>query len=113
MMRAVEIAVPALPLIAALMLAGSLPAQAADNHELLHVACGQGRGFGLRIEGRQARVQLADSELVLVRKPSSLGQHFRNGQATLILDDGYVAFVQKDDWDWQDCHLDEPSAPKR
>ena len=49
MMCAVEIAVPALPLIAALMLVGSLPAQAADNHEDLHVACAQGRSFGLRI----------------------------------------------------------------
>jgi hypothetical protein len=113
MMCAVEIAVPALPLIAALMLVGSLPAQAADNHEDLHVACAQGRSFGLRIEGRQARVQLADSELVLVRKSSSLGQHFRNGVATLIIDDGFVAFVQNGDWDWQDCHIDPKSGSDR
>lgn len=112
-MRAVEIAVPALPLLAILMLMGSSAAQAVDHHKALRVVCAQGRSFGLRIEGRQAHVQLADSELVLVRKPSSLGQHFRNGDATLILDDDYVAFVQRGDWGWQDCHIDQPSGSDR
>lgn len=113
MKRPVEIAVPALPLFAALMLAGSSAAQAADDHEALHVACAQGRSFGLLIEERQARVQLADGELVLARKASSLGQHFRNGDATLIVDDDFVAFVQRGDWEWRDCHIDPPSRPER
>ncbi|PJG45935.1 hypothetical protein CAF53_17000 [Sphingobium sp. LB126] len=103
-----EIAVPALPLAFALMLAASSTAQSVEHHEAFHVACAQGRSFGLRIEGRQARVQLADRELLLARRPSSLGQHFRSAEATLIIDDAFVAFVQRGDWDWQDCRIDQP-----
>lgn len=88
-------------------------AEGSEHHEAFHVVCAQGRSFGLRIEGRRARVQLADSELVLAARPSSLGQHFRNGDATLIIDDGFVAFAQKGDWDWQDCRIGPTSGSKR
>ncbi|WIW90378.1 hypothetical protein K3M67_20330 (plasmid) [Sphingobium sp. V4] len=103
----------ALPLAFVLMLMGAATAAAVEPHETYHVACAQGRSFGLRIEGWQAHVQLADSELVLARKPSSLGQHFRSGDATLILDGGFVAFVQKSDWDWQDCRIDPAVGSER
>jgi len=53
------------------------------------------------------------SELVLSRKASSLGQHFRNGEATLILDDAFVAFVRRGDWDWLDCHIDPSFGSER
>lgn len=105
-MQALEIAVPALPFVFVLMLTGSTAAEAIQHQEALHVACAQGRSFSLRIEGWQAHVQLANGDLILSRKPSSLGQHFRSKDATLILDEGFVAFAQKGDWDWQDCHVD-------
>ncbi|MCB4859041.1 MULTISPECIES: hypothetical protein [Sphingobium] len=110
-----EIAMSALPLVLILMLTGSLTATAtaAEHHASFHVACAQGRSLGLRIEGRQARVQLADGELVLARKPSSLGRHFRSGDATLNLDDGFVAFARRGDWDWQDCHIDPSFVSER
>ena len=104
---------PARPIAFILMLTGFSTAAAAEPHEAFHVVCAQGRSFGLRIEGRQARVQLANGELVLSRKLSSLGKHYRNGEATLILDDGFVAFVQKGDWDWQDCRIDPKSSSDR
>lgn len=98
-----------LPVIVALPVTGSAMAFAAKHHEELHIGCAKGRSLRVSIEGPRARVQLADSELLLTSKPSSLGRHFRDGSATLIIDGAFVAFARKNDWDWQDCHVETPT----
>lgn len=109
-MRVLEIGLSALPLLAALLLAvAPWKGLAAEPGGNVRVQCAEGRKFHLRIVGRQARVQLDDGGLVLVRKPSSLGQHFRSGQATLIIDGDFVAFARKGDWNWRDCQILQPS----
>ncbi|WP_143075114.1 hypothetical protein [Sphingobium sp. AP50] len=100
-------------LVLAVVLIGASMASVAEPHEALHIMCAQSRTFDVRISANQARVQLADGQLLLTRKPSSLGDHFRNDDATLIIDEDFVAFAQRGDWDWQDCHVDPSFGPKR
>ena len=78
---------------------------AAERHEIFSVECAQGRGFGVQIQGEEARVQLPDRLLRLTRRPSALGLQFRDAKAALIIDGDFVAFAQRGDWEWRDCHL--------
>lgn len=98
-------ATPALHLSVLPLIIGALAPHTVAGHEVLHVACAQGRSFDVRVDGDSARVQLADRELLLIRKTSSLGQYFRDDHATLIIDGSFVALVQKDQLGWRDCHV--------
>lgn len=92
---------------ALLLLAIAAPdAHAAERHELIAVKCAQGRSFELQIQGEEARVQLPDRLLRLTRRPSALGLQFRDAKAALIIDGDFVAFAQRGDWEWRDCHLE-------
>ena len=91
---------------ALLLLAIAAPAvRAAERHEFFTVECAQGRSFGVQIQGEEARVQLPDRLLQLTRRPSALGLQFRDAKAALIIDGDFVAFAQRGDWEWRDCHL--------
>ena len=79
--------------------------RAAERNGSFSVECAQGRSFGVQIEGEEARVQLADRLLRLTRRPSALGLQFRDAKAALIIDGDFVAFAQREDWEWRDCHL--------
>lgn len=94
---------------ALLLLATAAPdARAAERHELIAVECAQGRSFGVQIQGEEARVQLPDRLLQLTRRPSALGLQFRDAKAALTIDGGFVAFAERGDWEWRDCHLKGP-----
>ena len=91
---------------ALLLLAIAAPeAHAAERHERFAVECAQGRSFGVQIQDEEARVQLPDRLLQLTRRPSALGLQFRDAKAALIIDGDFVAFAQRGDWEWRDCHL--------
>ncbi len=91
---------------ALLLLAIAAPdARAAERHAFFAVECAQGRSFGVHIQGEEAHVQLPDRLLQLTRRPSALGLQFRDAKAALIIDGDFVAFAQRGDWEWRDCHL--------
>jgi hypothetical protein len=101
--RAVQLELSAFAL---LLLAIAAPdTRAAERHEIFSVECAQGRSFELQIQGEEARVQLPDRLLRLTRRPSALGLQFGDAKAALVIDGDFVAFAQRGDWEWRDCHL--------
>lgn len=85
----------------------------AQSAQPVHVQCASGRDFTLLLGPRLAIVELPDERLTLFRRPSSLGQHYRDEEATLIVDGRYVAFVQKGDLNWRDCQMERDVADFR
>lgn len=104
---------PALSAVAVLLTVIPYAAAHASSGRPVHVQCAAGRNFTLLLGPRLAIVDLPNERLTLIRRPSSLGQHYRDQEATLIVDGRYVAFVQKGDLDWRDCQMERDGADFR
>ncbi len=93
----------AVPLAASIL--APLPALANRTTDV-RVQCAEGRAFLLRLDPRRATIIVGNRRLDLRRKPSSLGQYYRNAKAVLIVDGDFVAFVPREDREWRDCRID-------
>ncbi|WP_336961476.1 hypothetical protein [Sphingobium aquiterrae] len=71
----------------------------------ISVSCAAGRGFAIQLDDRQAIAFVDGRPVRLTRRPSSLGMQYRSGDAALIIDGDFVAFVLKDDLAYEDCRL--------
>jgi hypothetical protein len=99
-------------LATALALTFSLPQSAsAETKAQILVRCEGGRYFLLRLDPQQATVIAEKRRYEMRRKESSLGQYYHSTEATLIIDGNFVAFVPREDWDWQGCRIDRPPEP--
>jgi hypothetical protein len=79
----------------------------------IRVLCAGGRQFFVRLEPQRARIMLEGRQFELRRKPSALGRHYRGQAATLIIGGNFVAFVPRNDPDWQDCRIADAAEDKR
>ncbi|QHD65931.1 hypothetical protein GS397_01825 [Sphingobium yanoikuyae] len=99
-------------LATALALIFSLPLSAsAETNAQVRIHCENGRYFLLGFAPRRATVIAEKRRYEMRRKESSLGQYYHSTEATLIIDGDFVAFVPRDDWDWQGCRIDRPPEP--
>ena len=80
-------------------------AQTKPRDEPTMVGCAGGRSFQIEAREKVARIFLDGRELLLTRRASSLGQQYRSGDAALIIDGDYVAFVLNDDLAYEDCRI--------
>ncbi|MCI4592546.1 hypothetical protein MOK15_21030 [Sphingobium sp. BYY-5] len=83
----------------------------AETKAQIRVRCEGGRYFLLRLDPQRATVVAEKRRYEMRRKVSSLGQYYHSTEATLIIDGNFVAFVPREDWDWQGCRIDRPPEP--
>ena len=75
------------------------------NPSTTEFGCSAGLSFEVeyRDRGRVAAVRTAAREFVLSRKPGSLGERFSSGDATLIIDGDFAAFVSNEESNYSQC----------
>jgi len=96
--------------VLSIMMIGCGPSPAspdADETASFDVQCAAGRSLVLALHDQALTVTLADRTLELVRRPSSVGQYYAGAGATLIMDDGFVAFVPDGDDSWRNCRISD------
>ncbi len=96
-MRVLELP-PALSAIAVFLAVIPYGAARTKSAQPVHVQCAAGRDFTLPLGPRLAIVDLSGKRLTLMRRPSSLDQHYRDEAAALIVDGRYVASFKKTIW---------------
>jgi hypothetical protein len=67
--------------------------------------CADGRQFHALRDARKATVRVEQEVYQLTAKKSSIGDRYTNEHATLIIDQGFAAFVRDGDEELTTCQL--------
>lgn len=92
-----------------LLLGLSLAACSAGGRSSATIAstflCADDRSFTVKRDSKSAIVHYLDAHYHLSRRPSSIGYKYGSGEATLVIDGDYAAFVTEAIPDLEDCRI--------
>jgi hypothetical protein len=80
---------------------GYVPVKSAPEN----FVCDGGREFLVLRDGRTATVRLGEKSIRLTAKKSNIGDRYTSDRATLIVDQGFAAFVSDEEQDLMGCRV--------